>query len=178
LLSPAFIAGLILGADEAVGPAAPFGRHADVAMGATDCHLDMTAFSLVGPENPPLIVGICEEAAQFFAMRAFTADSAGPDPVPRRLEGLRDPILQMRDAGQTQSLDRGRPTILSWPEQIANGRHQNFVETICRGPVEHVVRRAISEGGIDACERDERLRRWCRSSAGSGFSDRQDGGCE
>ena len=120
LLSPTFIAGLILGADETVWPAAPLCRHAHVTIRAADCHLDMTAFAFIGPQNPTLIVGIGEEAAQFFAMRASAADSTGPAPVPRRLKRLRDPVLQMHDAGQTQSLDRGRPTSLGWPRQVTN----------------------------------------------------------
>ena len=83
----------------------------------------MPTFRLIGPENPTFIFGIGEETAQFFAMRAFAADRARPAPVPWRLEGLRDPSLQMRDAGQTQSLDRGRPTSLGWPSQVTNSRH-------------------------------------------------------
>ena len=40
---------------------------------------------------------------------------------------------------------------------IGRHRYQNFVEAICRGPGEHVIRRAIGESGVDARERDEKI---------------------
>ena len=63
----------------------------------------------------------------------------------------------MCDASLTQPPDRGRVNGLIRPEQIANSWYQNFVEAICRGPGEHVIRRAIGESGVDARERDEKI---------------------
>src|ERR1019366_10765511 len=131
LRSPAFVTGLVLGADQTERTAAPFRLHVDVAACVADRGLDMAALRFFGLEDPSRIHGIREEPAQSGAVSARAGQRIGAPPIPRGIQRPRDPGFEMRDAGRAEPPHRARS---AQPEQLADRRNKDRVEIVRRGP--------------------------------------------
>src|SRR3954470_13926402 len=86
-----FIAFLVLGADQAVRPAAAIGRQVEVGLGPTNAVLDMAAVGFAGVQYPVLPLGVSKEASQFGAVPAAAGECGCPAPIGRRRQGLGGP---------------------------------------------------------------------------------------
>ena len=100
LLSPAFVAGLVLGADETEGPALAFRRHIDITPRGADRVFHMHPDPFPRPEHPGRAFGIGEVLAQSGAMGAGAAQNTGSGPVPWGFERFRDTGREVGGAGQ------------------------------------------------------------------------------
>jgi hypothetical protein len=89
LFHPPVIAGLVLGADEAIRPAATIGRHIKVASRFPDRFLDLSAATFGSLQGPYLARGIGEKAPQIDTIRATTGKVIRAAPVSRRLPRFR-----------------------------------------------------------------------------------------
>ena len=105
LSRPALIAGLILGTKQAVGTALPKCFCIYVAMTIAYLGLDMASVDLKRLQGPSPTHGIGEECAEFAAKPTCATELVGPPPVFRRLQVFGDAGMQMRGAGDIQSLD-------------------------------------------------------------------------
>ena len=81
-----FVAGLILGGDQRVGAAAPFGREVKVARRAPDTMLDMGPPILDRLQPPLLLIRRNQECAQSTAVATCAFERVGPGRVPWRLQ--------------------------------------------------------------------------------------------
>src|SRR5690348_17043429 len=90
LLGAPFVAGLILGRNQRVGGAAPFGREVEVAADAPDAVLDMAPPVLGRFEAPLPLIGGEQERAEPSAFGAFAFQRVGAGPVAWRLQGKSD----------------------------------------------------------------------------------------
>lgn len=84
LLSTPVIAGLIFGADQAVGPASAVGRGVEVAPSPPDAVLNVAPGSFGSLEDPGLALRISEEAGQLGTVRTVAGERARALPVGRR----------------------------------------------------------------------------------------------
>ena len=100
-----FVAGLVLGAYQAVGPAATIGRQVEVGPGAVDAVLDVAAIGFGSLQDPGLPLGIGQKTAELSAVRATTAERGCPDPVDRRRQRLGGPDAKVRHARGAQSFN-------------------------------------------------------------------------
>src|SRR5882724_2326724 len=89
------VTGLILGRDQRVGAAAPFGREVEVARGVPDALLDMGAPVLDRFQAPLPLLGVKQERAQRAAVSARAFQGVGPGPVAWRFQGKGDAPAQM-----------------------------------------------------------------------------------
>ena len=89
LLRPAVITRLVLGAHQRIRPTATISGKVHIAVSPLDRLLHMRAFCFDGFESPGLALRIGKEAAQFRAMTTLTGEHAGPAPVMRRRQRLR-----------------------------------------------------------------------------------------
>ncbi len=79
-----FVAGLILGGNQRVGAAAPFGRQVKVAHRAPDALLDVGPPILDRLQAPLLFTRRYQERAQSTAVAACALEWVNPGPVPWR----------------------------------------------------------------------------------------------
>ena len=86
LFPPPIIAGLVLGTDKAIGPAATIGHRIKVASCFPDCLLDVTPGAFGGLQGPYLAPGIGEKAPQIATLRAMTSEVIRAPPVTRCLQ--------------------------------------------------------------------------------------------
>src|SRR5216683_2717549 len=89
LFHPPIIAGLVLGTDEAIGPAATIGHRIKIASCFPDRLLNVTAGAFGSLQGPYPTRGIGEKAPQIDTMRATTGEVIRAAPVSRRLQGFR-----------------------------------------------------------------------------------------
>jgi len=86
LLCAPFVAGLVLGGDQRVGAAAPFGCEVKVTRRAPDALLDMDPPILDRLQAPLLLIRRNQERAQSTAIDTWAFEWVGPGPVPWRLQ--------------------------------------------------------------------------------------------
>lgn len=86
LLCAPFVAGLILGGDQGVGAAAPFGPQVNIARYASDALLNMGPPILDCLQAPLLLIRRGQERAQSTTIATFAFKCVGPGPVPWRLQ--------------------------------------------------------------------------------------------
>src|SRR5215472_9295461 len=82
LLCAPFVASLVLGGDQRVGTAAPFGREVKVARRASHALLDMSPPILDRLQAPLLLIRRNQERAQSMALATCAFEWVGPGPVP------------------------------------------------------------------------------------------------
>src|SRR6266404_4359523 len=147
LLGPAVVAGLVLGTDQGVGPAALVGRQVEVAARLADCPLDVTTFGFGGFEGPHPALGIGQKTAEFGAATTAARERAHPPPVLWCFQGLRDAGAQVVEANGAQLLHWRRSIVHGG--QFANGRDENCIDAVSLGPGENMVRRPAGQSFVD-----------------------------
>ena len=86
LLCAPFVAGLVLGGDQRVGAAAPFGCEVKVTRRTPDTLLDMGPPILDRLQAPLLLIRRNQERAQSTAIATCAVEWVGPGPVQWRLQ--------------------------------------------------------------------------------------------
>jgi hypothetical protein len=101
-----------------MGTAAPFRGRVEVAPRLPDRRLDVLPMDLGRLEDPGLLAGIGQKAAEFGAPLAFATDCARPPPIARRLQRFRGTGAQMLDTCEAQSLDAHEPLTPAEPISV------------------------------------------------------------
>ena len=157
LLGSPFVAGLIFGAYQAVGPTTAIGHRVEVALGTSDAVLDMAPVSLDGLKNPGLALGIVEKAGQLGAVLTMAGERARAAPVGGRRQGLGDPRAQMRNTCGPQPLDRRRALCRAGADQPARRRNKNRIEVVGLGPGEDVVHTPFGQRCVNSAKADQQI---------------------
>src|SRR5882724_4554535 len=106
LVRPPVVTCLVLRTHQAIGTAATVGRPGQVAPAPLDRLFHMTAPVFGGLDDPPLAVGISQEAAEFTAMSTPARDIARPCPIAWRLQRFGDARAQVLQDSGAQALHR------------------------------------------------------------------------
>ena len=142
---PPFVAFLVLGADQAVRPAAAIGRQVEVGLGPPNAVLDMAAVGFRGLQYPGLPLGVSKEASQFGAVPAAAGECGCPAPIGRRRQGLGGPE---RAGARRTPPAAARPTSRPHPaaaNQSTNCRNEDGIEAVGLWSGQDVVHRPLGQ---------------------------------
>src|SRR5438552_1227525 len=108
LFGTTLVTGLVLGSDQCMRTAAPFGCEVKVARGVSDALLDVGPPVLGRPQAPLLLMRVYKECTEFTTVVARAFEGVGPRPVPWGLQRQGDATAQMVESRLAQPAD-GRP---------------------------------------------------------------------
>jgi hypothetical protein len=123
LCDVAFVAGLILLADETVRRATSQRFAFDIGAGATDLILDVCPNLLRRSNGPAFTAGIDEEPGKLGVVLTFAAELRWPGPVAQCLEGLGDSLLKVTNAHAVvgRASNAGPPHFLACSRRLTAG---------------------------------------------------------
>ena len=153
---PPFVAFLVLGADQAVRPAAAIGRQVEVGLGPTNAVLDMAAVGFCGLQYPGLPLGSARKRAnsvQFLQRQGVWLPGANRPAAP----GLGGPEAQVRDARHPQPLDRTRALHPAAANQSTNCRNEDGIEAVGLWSGQDVVHRPLGQRPVDRAEAGQQI---------------------
>src|SRR5712664_4327235 len=111
LLRAAFVAGLVLGGDQRVGAAAPFGGQVKVTCRTPNTLLDMGPPILDRLQVQLPLIRRNQERAQSTAVATCAFEWVGPGPIPRRLQRQGDALAQVVESRLSEPFHR-RPSLV------------------------------------------------------------------
>ena len=143
----AFVAGLVLLADEAVRRATSQRFAIDIGVSTTNFLLDVRPNLLRGSKGPVLKAGIGEVLRKLGAVLTCAAELGSPGPVARCLEGLGHTLLKVSNARSVESVECRTAPLLHLHQTLHGGNH-NAIEPEVLRPGKDVICRPLGQHRI------------------------------